>query len=122
MPGARGDILGGKATVGEVFATDPKATHRLGLRNVGSTVDSFTEEGPNGLTYTNVRIHAGGPNGSLACVSSPTCKWRDAMKFENDFVSAVGALNRKNGERAYIEVPSDTWMPVSGATPPYNWK
>lgn len=113
--GGRGSILGSESKTGEVFLTNPGATHAISVTNVGSSDDVFTEAGAGGRERDLIRIHAGGPGASVGCITSPTCSYSDRRQFESDFISGVGALSReqrqpqtsmRERERTFIDIPA----------------
>lgn len=113
--GGRGSILGSEDKVAEIVPTGPGANHAIGIRDVGSPTDTFTEGGPDGRRRSVIRMHAGGPNASVGCITSPTCPYNERRTFESDVTSAVGAVRRNQGgpgglvrqrEQALIQIPA----------------
>lgn len=113
--GNRGSILGSEPKVGEVFSTNPGANHAIGVSNVGSTKDDrFTTT--DGAEFTNIRIHAGGPDASMACITSPTCSFSNRRQFESDIQSGVGALRRNSeGPQSILSPKERTFMDIPAA-------
>jgi RHS repeat-associated protein len=103
-----GTILGKNAKWGEVSdSRNPDLKHHIRLTNINDKEkDIFTVEGT-GVERENIRLHAGGPNASKGCSTSPTYRWSQKIEYEDFLREQMPSLNTR-GERTFMAIPGST--------------
>lgn len=101
--GNRGTVLGDSSRTAEVSLGDGR--HPIQITDVGrAKEDVLTQKsGGNSMTRDEVRLHAGGPYGSIGC--GTTCDASSKGDTEKSLISNMPAL-RSPGERTLIQLPA----------------
>ena len=102
-PGNRGTVLGDSSKTAEVSLG--RGSHPIRVTDVGrAKEDVLTQQsGGNTTTRTLVRLHSGGPYGSIGC--GATCDAKSKGDTESFLISNMPAL-KNPGERTFIGLPA----------------